>query len=114
MERLRPAQIPLDSRRGGEHVQWASGAFHLAPFSRDRQGLLAPPSDFGRVPPTKGEASETRRRADDETDVVLLLRNGLTLLERLSSRVVVEISASEDPGAEEGPRAGEGSRVRPG
>src|SRR5207249_11018760 len=72
IERRRPAQIALDSRRGGEHVQWASGVFLLAPFSRNRQSLLAPPSDFARVPPTKGEASETRRRPDDETDVVLL------------------------------------------
>src|SRR5207244_13403124 len=86
----------------------------LAPFARERQGLLSPPSDFGRVPPTKGEASETRRRADDETDVVLLLRNGLTLLERLSSRVVVEISEREDPGAVEGSRPGDGSRLRSG
>src|SRR2546426_2941920 len=112
IERLRPSQVPLHPSRGGEHVQWAGGVFLRAPVSRDRECLLAPPSDFARVPPPEGQASETRRRANDETDVILLLRDGPTLLERPPCRVVVEIPEREDARAVEGSRAGDGPRFR--
>src|SRR5437867_4357266 len=109
-----PAQIALHPRGGGEHVQRAGGVFLLASVSRDRQGLLAPLSDFAPVPPADGEASESRRRADDETEVVLLLRDGPALLERLPSRLLVEIPEREDARAVEGSRPGDGPRFRSG
>ena len=114
IERLRLAQIALHPRCRSEHVQWTGGVFLLASVSRDRQGLLAPLSDFARVPPAEGEASESRRRADDETDVVLLPRDGPALLERLPSRLLVEIPEREDARAVEGSRPGDGPRPRSG
>src|SRR5438552_2356581 len=75
-----------------------------------------PRSTFGlrACPPAEGEASESRRRADHETDVVLLLPDRPALLERLPSRLLVEIPEREDARAVEGSRPGDGPRPRSG